>query len=62
MAITVVNTTDTFEEWRLKTNQIAADLGDIDQLLTLDGAPPTNIVDEFNKLSTSNIALIVALG
>lgn len=47
MAITQVETTDTFDQWRVKTNTISTDLGDISALTTVasDAANALNEVD-----------------
>lgn len=48
MAIINVNTTDTFDEWRVKTNEISSSLGDAGQLanpgITIAGTEYTNVV------------------
>lgn len=62
MAITVVNTTDTFEVWRQKTNEISSNLGDIDTLVTSDGSPATSVIDVLNQTNSNNLAMIIALG
>lgn len=62
MAITVVNTTDTFEVWRQKTNEISTNLGNIDTLVTFDGSPATSVIDVLNQTNSNNLAMIIALG
>ena len=50
MAIVNVNENDTFEEWRVKTNAIAQDVGDMNQLATQS---KDSIVDAVNELQNS---------
>jgi hypothetical protein len=40
-----VATTDTFEEWRVKTNEIGTSIGDIDELTVSGSVGYTNIVE-----------------
>jgi len=47
MAVVTVNLLDTFDQWRLKTNDIGANLGDIANLNTTD---KTNIVAALNEV------------
>jgi hypothetical protein len=49
MAVTVVNQTDTFDQWRVKTNDISSDLGDVSTLATTD---TTSVVAAINELDT----------
>lgn len=49
MAVTVVSQSNTFDQWRVKTNTIGADLGDI---ATLDTAA-TTAVDGINEVNTN---------
>jgi hypothetical protein len=46
--ITTVDGTDTFDSWRIKTNQISTDLGDASTLNTV----ATNGVDAINEVDT----------
>lgn len=68
MAVTNVPNTDTFEEWRVKTNTIAADIGDISTLYTPPGPPVSTAVDALNDLESRKedtgtaIAMSIALG
>lgn len=60
-----VTQTDTFDEWRQKTNQISQNIGDLDQLITLN---TSNLVDAVNEVAvkaeqvTAPTALIFAYG
>lgn len=65
MAVTSVPETDTFDEWRIKTNTIATDLGDA---ATIYNPSITNVVAAVNDQETRkgtkgfSIAMAIALG
>lgn len=59
MAIVNVNENDTFEEWRVKTNEIAQDVGDMNQLST---DATSNLVDAVNEVNNLNLIFSVVLG
>ncbi len=62
MAIVVVNKSDTFEEWRQKTNQISDVIGDFDELVNPDGSTSLNMIDTINKIKDNNLVMTIALG
>lgn len=49
MAVTVVSQSNTFDQWRVKTNTIGEDLGDIATLDTV----ATNAVEGINEVNTN---------
>ena len=49
MVVTVVSQSNTFDQWRVKTNTIGEDLGDIATLDTV----ATNAVDGINEVNTN---------
>ena len=51
MAVTVVNLTDTFDEWRLKTNLTAAQFGD---LTTLSTTNKSSLVAAINEIFSND--------
>ena len=51
MAIQVVNLTDTFDDWRLKTNLTASQFGDLTALSTTD---KTSLVAAINEIFTND--------
>jgi phage-related tail fiber protein len=51
MSLITVNTSDTFEQWRVKTNNISAVVGDGDTITTT----ATNLVDAINELRSGSI-------
>jgi hypothetical protein len=51
MSLITVNTSDTFEQWRVKTNNISAIVGDGDTITTT----ATNLVDAINELRSGSI-------
>ncbi len=53
MAIVSVNLIDTFDEWRVKTNNIGTNTGDLTTLNTTD---KSSIVAAINELSNKNIS------
>lgn len=63
MAVVNVPITDTFNQWREKTNEVASNVGDLDELTTVD---KTNIVAAVNEtkedLTGFSIAMSIALG
>lgn len=58
MAIINVTQENTFEEWRVKTNQISTGLGDTALLLSGD----SNVVAAINNGRDFSIAMAIALG
>jgi hypothetical protein len=77
MAVTVVQQTNTFDQWRVKTNTIASDLGDAATLNTVATTAvggvnevslrvglPTNLVtvDKTNTVSAINEVKTAAVG
>ena len=52
MAIQVVNLTDTFDEWRVKTNTTASTFGDLTSLSTTD---KTSLVAAINEINTQAV-------
>ena len=58
MAVINVTLENTFEEWRVKTNQISTNLGDTDLLLSGD----SNVVAAINTGRDFSIAMAIALG
>jgi hypothetical protein len=66
MAQITVNRSDTFEDWRVKTNGISAEIGDMSQanltlgnnLVEITNSLDTNIVNLENRI----LALTIALG
>lgn len=61
MSVIVVAKEDTLDTWRVKTNGISTEVGDITLLNTVSGTPATSIVAELNSRNSLNIGLIVAL-
>jgi len=59
MAIVNVNENDTFEEWRVKTNEIAQDVGDMNQLATQS---KDSIVDAVNEVNSYSLIFSMVLG
>jgi hypothetical protein len=59
MAITQVPDTDNFEQWRVKTNDIANQVGDLANLETQDA---TSIVNAVNSAQGFAVAMSIALG
>ena len=53
MTQVVVNLTDTFEQWRVKTNQVCENQGDIATLTTTD---KDSLVDAINEIDSNNQA------
>ena len=53
MAIVTVNLVDTFDEWRVKTNTISTNSGDLATLTTTD---KTNLVSAINEIKSSTSA------
>lgn len=51
MAVTNVGTTDTFEQWRGKTNTLGTDVGDISSLQTT----ASNLVAAINELKNASV-------
>ena len=51
MTQVVVNLTDTFEQWRVKTNQVCENQGDIATLTTTD---KDSLVDAINEIDSNN--------
>jgi hypothetical protein len=67
MSVTNVSQSNTFDQWRVKTNTIATDLGDTTALTTTD---KTNVVSALNEVKSTtiidannfSIAISIALG
>lgn len=59
MAIPNVPQTDTFDQWRVKTNTTAQNVGDLDNLNTTD---KTNLVSATNEVKSFALAMAIALG
>ena len=51
MAVTVVNLTDTFDQWRIKTNTLGTNTGD---LSTLSTTAKNTIVAAINEIYTND--------
>ena len=51
MAVTVVNLTDTFDEWRIKTNSLGTGMGD---LTTLSTTNKSSLVAAVNEIFTND--------
>ena len=51
MAVTVVNLTDTFDEWRIKTNSLGTGMGD---LTTLSTTAKNTLVAAINEIYTND--------
>jgi hypothetical protein len=51
MAVTVVNLTDTFDEWRIKTNTLGSNTGD---LTTLSTTAKNTLVAAINEIYTND--------
>lgn len=60
MAIVNVELKDTFDDWRIKTNEIASLAGDLDDLITIDKATPIAAINEL-KLRADQQGLLSAL-
>ena len=50
MAVTVVELTDTFDSWRIKTNNVSSDLGD---LVSLGTTANSNLVAAINEVNAT---------
>ena len=59
MALVTVNLVDTFEQWRVKTNTIASNGGDLTSLATSDKTSLVNSLNEIESLSGSNLKNVV---
>lgn len=63
--VTTVPQTDSFDQWRVKTNQAITEANqtvqDVGDLAELQGAEPT-IVDAVNGSRSFSIAISIALG
>lgn len=59
MAIVNVNENDTFEEWRVKSNEVAQEIGDMTQLATQS---KTSIVDAVNEVNSYSLIFSMVLG
>lgn len=53
-----VEQTDTFDQWRVKTNTISSEVGNTVDLTTTD---KTNVVAAVNETRTFSIAMAIAL-
>lgn len=66
MALITVNTTDSFEQWRVKTNQIAQQVNsaglDLTGLISVEtGAQQTDIITALNEAYRLSFALSLAM-
>lgn len=59
MALVTVNLVDTFDEWRIKTNSISTNGGDLTTLTTTDKSDLVSAVNEVKTTSTNNLIDIV---
>lgn len=64
MSMVEVNQTDTFDQWRIKTNEISTNIGDLQSLAT---AEKSNVVAAVNEIAAGSgqgfaIAMAIALG
>ena len=59
MALVTVNLVDTFDEWRVKTNSISTNGGDLTTLTTTDKSDLVSAVNEVKTTSTNNLIDIV---
>ena len=64
MADRTVETTDSFEQWRVTYNSSAVDIGDISTLNNTFTGTPTDLVEAVNSKTTTgfSIAMAIALG
>ena len=76
MAITVVNLTDTFEQWRVKTNTLGTNTGDlttlsttakntlvaaINEIFTNDSDDMENVLDDLTPQLGGNLLLVLVI-
>ena len=66
MALVTVNTTDSFEEWRVKTNQIASQVStagvDLTGLMSVEtGTQQTDLITALNEAYRLAFALSLAM-
>jgi len=59
MAITVVNLTDTFDEWRVKTNTLGTNVGDLTTLVTSNKTTAVAALNELAALNANDIENVV---
>lgn len=59
MATIIINITDTFDEWRLKTNSISSSIGDVTVLATTDKSSLVNAINEIFADIDGNIPEVV---
>jgi hypothetical protein len=59
MALVTVNLVDTFDEWRIKTNSISSNGGDLTTLTTTDKSDLVSALNEVKTTSTNNLIDIV---
>ena len=62
MAQIIVTHNDSWESWRVKTNQIAQYLGDVSTLQDQNGNQLSSIVEAIQNMTNQNIAISIALG
>lgn len=55
MAVILVNLTDTFEQWRKKTNAISLALGDLDQLLSEETTVIRAVNENFTHIGVMTV-------
>ena len=59
MAIVTVNLVDTFDEWRVKTNSISTNGGDLTTLTTTNKSSLVNALNEIKTTATGKLEHIV---
>ena len=59
MPAQVVNLTDTFDEWRVKTNTIGSGLGDLSTLVTSNKTSGVGALNEIASLNANDIENVV---
>lgn len=68
MAVTVVELTDTFDSWRIKTNNVSSYVGDVSNLDTTANGNVVAAINEVSAVAANAattgfaIALSIALG
>ena len=63
MSVVNVPVTDNFEQWRVKTNTLGTNQGDLTLLSTTDKTSMVNAVNEVVTIGAANsVAMAIALG
>lgn len=62
MTIPVITLDDTFDEWRIKNNQTAANIGDVDNLVTTSKEIVGSINESIDISQNNSIVMAIALG